>query len=240
MIKRILYIGFDQLNAKYGVLKSADVKSDVIALIQSEPMTTGKNWHPERLYFLISSARHFAQELREKGFKVEYIKASSTTAGLDELSEKYKNVKIFAAEPSSHRLFQSLSEYGVSFVENDFFLTSRSLFAKWADEQKSYLMENFYRKQRVRLNILMDKAKPLGGAWNFDKENRLPPPKNYKWPKYLTHAPDEIDLEVAKELGHSPSTNWATTRAGALKQLDNFLKNHFANFGPYEDAITDE
>ncbi len=240
MIERILYIGFDQLHARYGVLKSADAKKDVIALIQSEPMTTGKNWHPERLYFLISSARHFAQELGEKGFKVEYIKASSTTAGLDELSKKYKNVKIFAAEPSSHRLFQSLSEYGVSFVENDFFLTSRSLFAKWADEQKSYLMENFYRKQRVRLNVLMDKAKPLGGAWNFDKENRLPPPKNYTWPKYLTHSPDQIDLEVAKELGHNPSTNWATTRAGALKQLDNFLKNHFANFGPYEDAITDE
>ncbi|NDE27213.1 MAG: deoxyribodipyrimidine photolyase, partial [Actinobacteria bacterium] len=110
MIERILYVGFDQLNAKYGVLKSADAKKDVIALIQSEPMTTGKKWHPERLYFLISSARHFAMELREKGFKVEYIKASSTTAGLDELSEKYKNVKIFAAEPSSHRLFQSLSE----------------------------------------------------------------------------------------------------------------------------------
>lgn len=131
MIERILYIGFDQLNAKYGVLKNADAKKDVVALIQSEPMTTGKNWHPERLYFLISSARHFAQELRENGFKVEYVKASSTTAGLDELKEKYKGAKIIAAEPSSHRLFQSLSEYGVSFVENDFFLTSRSLFAKW-------------------------------------------------------------------------------------------------------------
>jgi len=69
MIKRILYIGFDQLHAKYGVLKSADVKSDVIALIQSEPMTTGNSWHPERLYFLISSARHFAQELKEKDLK---------------------------------------------------------------------------------------------------------------------------------------------------------------------------
>ena len=167
MIERILYIGFDQLHAKYGVLKSADAEKDVIALIQSEPMTTGKNWHPERLYFLISSAKHFAQELKEKGFKVEYIKASSTTAGLDELKKKYKGAEIFAAEPSSHRLSQSLSEYGVKFVENDFFLTSRSLFAKWADEQKSYLMENFYRKQRVRLNILMDKAKPLGGAWNL-------------------------------------------------------------------------
>ena len=111
MIERILYVGFDQLNAKYGVLKSADAKKDVIALIQSEPMTTGKNWHPERLYFLISSAKHFAQELREKGFKVEYLKASSTIAGLDELSKKYKDVKIFAAEPSSHRLFQSCLLY---------------------------------------------------------------------------------------------------------------------------------
>ena len=107
MIERILYIGFDQLHAKYGVLKSADAEKDVIALIQSEPMTTGKNWHPERLYFLISSARHFAQELREKGFKVEYIKASSTTAGLDELKKKYKGAEIFAAEPSSHRLYIS-------------------------------------------------------------------------------------------------------------------------------------
>jgi deoxyribodipyrimidine photolyase-related protein len=222
MIERILYIGFDQLNANCGVLKSASAKSDVIALIQSEPMTTGKNWHPERLYFLISSARHFAQELREKGFKVEYIKASSTTAGLDQLSKKYRGAEISAAEPSSHRLYKSLSEYGVTFVENDFFLTPRSLFANWADQQKSYLLENFYRKQRVRLNILMDKT------------------KNYNWPKYPTHCPDQIDKEVAKELGHSPSTNWATTRAGALKQLDNFLKNHFANFGPYEDAITDE
>ena len=34
-MERILYIGFDQLHAKYGVLKSADAKKDVIALIQS-------------------------------------------------------------------------------------------------------------------------------------------------------------------------------------------------------------
>jgi len=99
-------------------------------------------------------------------------------------------------------------------------------------------MENFYRLQRSRLNILIEKGKPTGGAWNFDKENRLPPPKKYEGPPYLEHERDQIDLKVAKELGHTPTTTWATTRTGALAQLKNFIDNHFAEFGPLEDAMT--
>ncbi len=98
-------------------------------------------------------------------------------------------------------------------------------------------MENFYRAQRQRLDILMVDGKPVGDRWNYDAENRLPPPKNYVWPPYLEHKRDEIDLEVAKELDHAPTTTWATTRKGALKQLDYFIENHLAGFGPYEDAI---
>jgi deoxyribodipyrimidine photolyase-related protein len=99
-------------------------------------------------------------------------------------------------------------------------------------------MENFYRKQRTRLNILMEGKDPVGGAWNFDKENRLPPPKKYEGPVYLEHKRDEIDLEVAKELDHTPTSTWATTRKGALAQMRNFFDNHFGEFGPLEDAMT--
>jgi deoxyribodipyrimidine photolyase-related protein len=99
-------------------------------------------------------------------------------------------------------------------------------------------MENFYRKQRTRLNILMEGKDPVGGSWNFDKENRLPPPKKYEGPAYLEHKRDATDLEVAKELGHTPTTTWATTRKGALAQMHNFFDNHFAEFGPLEDAMT--
>jgi deoxyribodipyrimidine photolyase-related protein len=98
-------------------------------------------------------------------------------------------------------------------------------------------MENFYRGQRIRLGVLVEGNSPVGGAWNFDKENRLPPPKNYTWPPYLEFAPDEIDQSVAKQLGINAPSTWATTRAGALKALDNFIDNHFAEFGPYEDAM---
>jgi deoxyribodipyrimidine photolyase-related protein len=203
-------------------------------------MCSGRTWHPERLFFLISSARHFAEDLKNDGFAVQYIQAETTIDGLKEAKKIIGDLPIHCAEPSSFRQFSALKEFDVTFQPNDFFLTPRPLFADWAKAQKSFLMENFYRKQRTRLNILMNGSKPEGGEWNFDKDNRLPPPKNYTWPKYLEHERDEIDLQVAKELNYIPKKYWATTRQGALKQLDNFLKNHFANFGPYEDAVTTE
>ena len=237
-MKRIIYIPFDHLHRNYGALKDANSKEDLIAFVESARMTTGRPWHRERLFFLISSARHFAAALEEEGFSVEYIKAPTTIEGLEVVAKKHKQLPITCAEPSSFRQYKALKDHDVSFIDNDFFLTPRPLFNQWASEQKSYLMENFYRKQRTRLNILMEGKDPVGGAWNFDKENRLPPPKNYEGPKYLEHKRDEIDKQVAKELNHTPTTSWATTRKGALAQLKNFIDNHFADFGPLEDAMT--
>jgi deoxyribodipyrimidine photolyase-related protein len=239
-MKRIIHVPFDHLHRNFGALKQADPKIDVIAMVESARMTTGRNWHKERLFFLISSARHFAKSLEVEGFTVEYVKAATTVEGLNAISGKHQGAPIICAEPSSFRQYDALKRHGVSFIENDFFLTPRPLFKAWADEQKSYLMESFYRKQRVRLNILMEGKDPVGGAWNFDKENRLPPPKKYEGPPYLEHQRDEIDSQVAAELSYVPTTTWATTRAGALDQLKNFIDNHFAEFGPLEDAMTNE
>jgi deoxyribodipyrimidine photolyase-related protein len=237
-MKRIIYIPFDHLHRGYGALKSADPKSDVIAMVESARMTTGRNWHKERLFFLISSARHFAKSLEQEGFKVEYVKAATTVTGLKFISSQYGDLPIICAEPSSFTQYQVLNDQKVTFVENDFFLTARPLFKLWADGQKTFVMENFYRKQRIRLNILMDGTEPTGGAWNFDKENRLPPPKKYEGPAYLEQKRDLIDEEVAIELEYEPTKTWATTRQGAESQLKNFIENHFAEFGPLEDAMT--
>ena len=236
-VKRIIYVPFDHLNLKHGALKDSDPQKDVIAMVESLRMTSGRNWHPVRLHFLISSARHFAAELRAIGYTVHYEKAKTTKKGLEQIRSAYPGLPIIAAEPSSFRQFRALKDYGIEYVANDFFLTERSHFAAWADAQKSYLMENFYRTQRIRLNILVDGNKPVAGAWNFDKENRHPPPKNYPWPPYLEHVRDDIDRQVVAEFGYSLEATWATTRAGALAQLKNFIDHHFADFGALEDAM---
>ena len=154
MTKRILYIPFDHLNVNYGVLKDADPKVDHIVLIESARMTSGRPWHNERLFFFISAARHFAKELELAGYKVTYLKSATTIAGLEQIQKNLGKLPIYAAEPSSFVQYQQLQEFGVRYVPNDFFLTSRVDFKTWADKQKSFLMETFYRAQRIRLNII--------------------------------------------------------------------------------------
>ena len=195
-VKRIIYVSHDQLNAGYGALKKANPKDDLIVLVESKRMLTPEFGSKVRLYFLLSSAAHFVKSLQDDGYTVIYQKSATTVDGLTEVLKKYPNLPIIAATPSSFRLKQSLSDFGVTFVENDFFLTPEKLFTQWAGSQKSYLMESFYRAQRLRLNILVEKGKPVGGAWNFDKENRSPLPKGYIFPPYLQHKADEIDTRL--------------------------------------------
>jgi deoxyribodipyrimidine photolyase-related protein len=239
-MKRIIYVAFDHLSRTKGALADADRATDVVVLVESKRMTTGRNWHKERLFFLISSARHFAKRLEAEGFEVRYLKAETTVAGLEQARKEFGPLPIVSAEPSSFVQSRTLAEFGVEFVKNDFFLTSRADFQLWAERQKTFVMENFYRAQRVRLSILVSNSEPEGGQWNFDEANRLPPPKNHAWPEPLEHSRDEIDLQVAAELEMQATTTWATTREGALKQLEHFIKNGLDEFGPYEDAVAGE
>lgn len=237
MFQRALVVPFDHLNVERGVLRDASPESDLIVMIESARMQTGRLWHPERLYFLISSARHFANELRQAGFTVEYVRAATTPDGIAEVRKRHSGLEWMSAEPSSFEQTRQFEELGIRPVANDFFLTPRELFFTWAASQKTYVMENFYRAQRLRLGILVENGKPVGDRWNFDEFNRLPPPKNHDWTITPQQSLDDIDLEVAGQLNHNPSRVWATTRAGALGALKHFVQNNLEQFGPYEDAV---
>jgi len=174
MFERILYIAHDHLNRSCGVLREANPATDAVVLVESERMTTGRPWHKERLFFLISSARHFAAELESQGFTVRYIQAPTTVDGLVAVRSEFGDLPVHCAEPSSYKQYAQLEEFGANFLANDFFLTSRPLFMQWASSQKTYVMENFYRAQRARLGILMVDGKPVGDRWNFDLLGALP------------------------------------------------------------------
>lgn len=156
-MRRIIFIQFDHLNRNFGALKDADPARDLILFVESARATRDPKWHKTRLYFLISSARHFAADLESAGFNVIYHRAETVIGGIREIQRKpeYLNLPIVTCEPSSFRLTKSLGSIGVEFIENDFFLTPREVFRNWASNQKNCLMETFYRAQRIRLNILV-------------------------------------------------------------------------------------
>jgi deoxyribodipyrimidine photolyase-related protein len=127
------------------------------------------------------------------------------------------------------------------------FLCSTQQFRQWAGTSTSLRMEFFYRQMRKKYKVLMDGKKPLGGQWNFDADNRKSfgkaGPQNL--PQPLQFAPDQITLEVialvnqhfANHPGQLDRFNWPTTRAEALRALDDFIQHRLPQFGPHEDAM---
>ena len=95
--QRILYVAHDHLNRDRGVLTSANPETDAIVLVESARMTSGRPWHPERLFFLLSSARHFAAELEAEGFTVRYIQAPTTIDGLTAARAEFGDLPIHSA-----------------------------------------------------------------------------------------------------------------------------------------------
>jgi deoxyribodipyrimidine photolyase-related protein len=134
------------------------------------------------------------------------------------------------------------------------FVTSETDFASWVKSRgkKRLVMEDFYRYARDLHGVLMQGPDPLGGKWNFDHENREPPPKGESslgLPKPWQAAPDVIDEKVDADLarwqkdagfqyvGKARSRIFPVTPVEAGLAFEDFLGNRMATFGPFEDAM---
>jgi deoxyribodipyrimidine photolyase-related protein len=239
-----IWVFGDQLNTSIGALSTASPATNRILIIQSEYKVTSRPWHQQRLHFLLSSMRHFALQLEEAGFEVDYRTAPTMTQGFRDHVAQFNPSLVIATEPNSVSARTMVKNLGVTTVPTNQFLTSHGEFAAWASTRKSLKMEDFYRRQRVRLNYLMDGTEPAGGQWNFDHDNREAPPKSgvYPWAAPPTSPLDHIDDEVIAALpstsvGSHPTGTWATTRHGALARLQHFVTHLLPVFGPHEDAM---
>src|ERR1700760_1771343 len=109
-------------------------------------------------------------------------------------------------------------------------------------------METFYRFMRRKTGLLMDGGgKPVGGAWNFDSENRRAFGRQDKpaIPAKTGIAPDEITRGglglVERKFAASPGTldnfDLPVSRADALQQLRDFVTHKLPLYGTYQDAM---
>jgi deoxyribodipyrimidine photolyase-related protein len=251
-----------------------------VLLVESTSRHAALPYHRWKLVLELSALRHFAAELRAEGFEVDHRVAESYRAGIEAHAREFEPERVHLQEPAEWGTSASLlgmesgngeqetgtrelglvprAPTGYSVLADRRFLTSRKVFRKWASGRRLFRMEDFYRWQRKRLGILMEKdAEPVGGEWNLDRENRegaralkrrgLPP-------EPLAFAPDEITREVMQEIeGHHTGygaagtrhSHWGrvegfdlpVTRAHALAALEDFLEHRLAEFGPYEDAM---
>ena len=232
----------DQLNRNVASLVGRTPDNCRLLLVESHAKLASKNWHRQRLHLVISAMEHFAFEQRAEGFEVDFRQSASLSDGLREHIADHRVDEVVAMEPSSWRGRTLLTRLGVDVLPNNQFMCSKEDFAEWAQDRSSLRLEDFYRWQRRRFEVLMDGREPAGGRWNFDHENREPPPRDGRhWPEVERSELDEIDRSVLERLprgwGSEPDGTWPVTRAQALDRLERFVNVGLHEFGPHEDAM---
>ncbi len=233
----------DQINRELGALREARPSTHRVLLVESTAKLTSKRWHRQRAHLVLTAMRRFADELRAEGFEVDHRRAPSLAAGLAAHRDEHHPSAVLAMEPASWDGLAMLRREGVELCRSDQFLCHPEEFAEWARGRKRLTMEDFYRWQRRRLGYLMDGDEPAGGRWNFDADNRRPPPRDGRaWPTPLTTPLDDVDRAVLADLpdscwGASPDGTWPTSRAEALRRLRHAVDEVLPHFGPHEDAM---
>lgn len=255
--RRLILILGDQLTKNLSSLKGIDKKKDAVLMMEVTEEATYVKHHLQKIILIFSAMRHFSNELRKNGIIVHYqnidekINKQSFEKNLKYFLSKHSCEKIYITEPGEYRVLKMIKKWqtelkiNVTILPDNRFYCSTSDFKSWSMGKKQLRMENFYRMMRKKHNILMENDKPIGNTWNFDQQNRKTPPKKLKLPKEIIFTPDEITSKVIDTVKHRfndhfgdcDNFNFATNRKGALKALNDFVKNRLSYFGPYQDIM---
>ncbi len=220
-----------------------------LVLVESRAVLRRRRFHRQKAHLVLSSMRHRAREL---GDRVTYVQAETYREAMDQVGGPLEVV-----QPTSRAavgLVNRIAEHrDVAKLPARGFMTTREDFSAWADGrgQSRLLMEDFYRDARRRHGVLMDGDEPVGGRWNFDADNREPPPKGSTtlgvqepwWPDE-----DDVDDEVRRDLdtweaegmrflGDDGPRRFPATTGEAERALEDFLEHRLEAFGTYEDAV---
>ncbi len=258
MTRHLVLIVGDQLNLDNPALEDFDAEQDAVLMVEARGEATHVWSHKARIVLFLSAMRHFAQRLKNQQMMPIYLKLGehdfpSLKAAWAHYINALKPSKIIICEPGEYRLEQDLialcKETHTPLVIRDdtHFMCSKADFKHWAAGGKQLRMEFFYRKMRHKYDILMQGGKPVGGAWNYDAENRKTFGK--AGPQNLPTAPqvtiDQITQEVMDLVeqhfpDHPGSLNhfiWPISREQALQFLHHFIANKLAGFGEHQDAM---
>lgn len=216
-----------------------------VLLVESRAVFRRRRFHRQKAHLVLSALRHRAAELGDQAVVVRADTYAEALAGVAEPLD-------VCAATSRGALSFVERQPGLEVLPHRGFVTARPDFERWARSQRGgLLMESFYRTARRVHGVLMDGDEPAGGRWNFDHENREPPPRAPRLdvPDPWLPQEDEIDAEVRRDLdrwaadgdvtfvGLDGPRRFAVTRAEAVAALDRFVDHRLPSFGRYEDAM---
>jgi deoxyribodipyrimidine photolyase-related protein len=197
----VLVLG-DQLDLESSAFEGFDPRQDAVLMIEAREESTHVWSSKIRTALFLSSMRHFAEVLKERGWPVMYRQLDAhadenLAVGLQAALHEHPAHAIIGVEPGDWRVRQqlenaidSIAPYADSMTAkgakslkislqwraDQHFLCDLPEFRQWAGKSTTLRMEFFYRVMRKKHHVLMEgnkgSAEPVGGQWNFDADNR--------------------------------------------------------------------
>jgi deoxyribodipyrimidine photolyase-related protein len=258
-LRHLVIVLGDQLDAESSAFEGFDPDHDMVWMAEV-PEESSHVWSAkQRIVVFLSAMRHFANQLRERGYRVAYTaiddpdNAGTLALQLEATLNTLQTSGLVMTAPGDWRVLNELrtlvAKHQLTLELRDdhhFFSTVRE-FAAHAQGRKQLRLEYWYRALRQKHRILMDGEEPCGGQWNFDADNResfgkagpvgLSPPSRF--------APDAITNEViqlvrtrfAAHPGRVDNFGWPVIREHALIALEKFILERLPLFGKFEDAM---
>ena len=258
----ILLIFPHQLFAEHPGL---DYEIDAVALIEDSLFFGDYQYplkfHKQKLWLHRTTMKRYQQELESRGYSTHYFDYDQGKQSLRKhlkslcKPKESKHAKFAVAEPTDFILEKRLSRFcdelnvELLTLPTPGFINRPEENAKYRQGKKRWFMADFYKWQRQRLEILVDRGEPVGGKWSFDEDNRKKVPKQLLGkiptiPKLKFDAIDNDAVEYIKQNfqdnpGSIAQLYYPTSHDAARKWLDQFLQHRFEQFGVYEDAIVE-
>lgn len=213
-------------------------------------------FHKQKIAFHRYTMKAYEARLIDRGLTVHYVEAFEKISDIRVLLPHLASVGVHKISYFdvvdnwlSRRIQEGIKTTGLHFeiLPTPLFINTSEDLETYGKHQKRYFQTDFYKYQRKSRVILLDKDQnPLGGQWTYDADNRkkypsgkTPPPcpvthitdfHREAWEyteKYFSDHYGLLDTTVAYPHDSDSARVW----------FQDFLKNRFEEFGPYEDAI---
>ena len=185
---------------------------DIIYLLEDPFYFTDKPFHKQKLVFHRASMKYYYNLIQKKYKNVKYV--TFDKINYKDIFSKASEIHVY--DPIDKPVLKKLeTKKLINIYDTPAFLETRQELEDYRNNytnKKKYLHDTFYKWQRRRLNILMDKDiddKPILNKWSFDKENRNPYDKNYKEQKITTYENEYIN-EAKKYVNKHFSNNFGS------------------------------
>lgn len=231
---------------------------DAVYLIEETLFFRQYAFHKQKIAFHRASMKAWEHAFASEGKVCRYIqsdKADSDVRNLIEtLAEAGSIQELHFIDPVDDWLTRRIKKQAERFnlqvvtYESPLFLNTRAdLCTFFRKDKKSFFQTTFYKQQRKKRDILLEKdGSPTGGKWTFDSANRKKYPKGKTPPDIERPAPNPFWEEAvaytqqyfSENPGSLPANpRYPLTRKEAQLWFQQFLHERFHDFGAYEDAI---